>query len=90
MSTFSSVAAAVVTTVSLIGVLILGSIEVIHAWGFIGLVLGLPVLVAGILFAPLFVWFMSGDFPVALTIIWLTALASTGYLMVFHGDRLKP
>tara|TARA_Y100000590_G_scaffold82589_1_gene92031 strand:+ start:896 stop:1165 length:270 start_codon:yes stop_codon:yes gene_type:complete len=89
MSQFSTLFGCIVATIGFFASVIIGIFTIIDAWGFLGLIVGIPILLVLIPIAPLWLWWIGDGFPVAFTMAWAVAFAGTLYLMVFHKDSLR-
>jgi hypothetical protein len=88
MGTVSKYGMSLVVTIALVTALAIGIAKIVGAWGLLGLILGIPILITGIVFAPLWLWWIGDGFPVAFTVAWAVGFAGTGYLMLFHKGEL--
>ena len=61
---------ALVSTIGLILMFVIGGYHIVQAWGVVGLLPGIPILSALIVVAPLWLWWIGDSFPVVFTVVW--------------------
>ena len=77
-----------VATIGLLAAFVIGILAIVQAWGVVGLIPGIPLLLIFSPVAPLWLWWIGDGFPVVFTAAWAVGVAGTLYLMTFHRDSL--
>jgi len=78
-----------VATIGLFAAFVIGIFAIVEAWGLLGLIPGIPLLLMLSPVAPLWLWWIGDGFPVVFTVAWGVGLVGTLYLMLFHKDSLR-
>ena len=77
-----------ISTIALIITFVIGGYHIVQAWGVVGLLPGIPILVTGILVAPLWLWWIGDSFPVVFTVVWAISITGSIYVIKFHPEYL--
>ena len=88
MSQLSRIFGGLVSTIGLFAAFVIGILQIVAAWGFLGLIPGIPLLLIFSPVAPLWLWWIGDGFPVVFTAAWAVGVAGTLYLMTFHPEKL--